>query len=70
MPFYDLKCKCGQEFNIKASISEREQKSILCPNCGNNELEAVFSKVNIIHSRKSGSSECPNLQRCGGCCNH
>lgn len=69
MPFYDLKCRnCGMTFNIMASMSERENKQIKCPSCGNNELDAVFSNVNIIKSRKSSSSECPHVHECGGCC--
>lgn len=71
MPFYDLKCKkCGEEFNTMAKMSDRENKIIKCPNCGNDELEAVFTKVNIVQSRKTNGSECPNIHKCGGCCNH
>jgi len=71
MPFYDLKCRnCGTTFNVKASIGERENNQIKCPSCGKNELDAVFSNVNIIKSRSSSSAECPNIHRCGGCCNH
>ncbi len=68
MPFYDLKCKCGEEFNIMASMSDRENKRIKCPRCGSTELEAVFTNVNIVQSKKSGASECPNYHQCGGCC--
>lgn len=70
MPFYDLKCKCGKEFNIMAKMSERDQKSIQCPECGNTELETVFKSVNIVQSRKSSGTDCPNMHKCGGCCNH
>lgn len=71
MPFYDLKCSsCGEEFNAMAKMSEREQKIIKCPKCGSNELETVYKSVNIVQSRKSGSGECPNIHKCGGCCNH
>ncbi len=71
MPFYDLKCKCGEEFNIMASMSDRENKRIKCPKCGSSDkLEAIFSKVNIVQSRKSASSECPNAHVCGGNCCH
>jgi len=71
MPFYDLKCsKCGHEFNVMAKMSERSEKLIKCPECGSNELEAVFKNVNIVQSRKSEGGECPNIHRCGGCCNH
>jgi putative FmdB family regulatory protein len=71
MPFYDLKCvKCGEEFNIMAKMSDREQKLIKCPVCANNELEAVFKNVNIVQSRKSQPAACPNINKCGGCCGH
>lgn len=71
MPFYDLKCKCGEEFNVMASMSDRENKKIKCPGCGRtDQLEAVFSKVNIVQSRKSGAGECPNAHVCGGGCCH
>lgn len=70
MPFYDLKCKCGEEFNIMAKMSEREQKLIKCHNCGSNELETVFKSVNIVQSKKSDGGECPNIHKCGGCCHH
>ena len=70
MPFYDLKCSCGEVFNIMASMSDRENKRIRCPKCGGSQLESVFTTVNIVRSAKSGSSECPNAHRCGsgGCC--
>lgn len=69
MPFYDLRCKCGYEFNIMAKMSDREQKLINCPECGSNELETVYKSVNIIQSRKD-RPECPNIHKCGGCCHH
>ena len=68
MPFYDLKCGCGEVFNTMASMSDRENKKILCPKCGSNELEAVFLNFNIIQSRKSSGNECPNSHRCGSNC--
>ncbi len=67
MPFYDLKCKCGEEFNIMASMSDRENKRIKCPKCGNTDLEAVFTNVNIVQTKKFATSRCPNYHRCGGC---
>jgi putative FmdB family regulatory protein len=71
MPFYDLRCHCGEEFNAMASMSDRENKRIKCPKCGNSDrLEAVFSKVNIVQSRKSVRNECPNAHVCGGNCRH
>ena len=71
MPFYDLKCqKCGNEFNIMAKMSERENKQISSPKCGNHELDTIFKNINIIQSRKSSGAECPNKHVCGGCCGH
>jgi len=67
MPFYDLKCtKCNHTFTKRASMSQRENKDIECPECKCNELEAVFKNVNVVHSRKD--SVCPNIDKCGGCC--
>lgn len=68
MPFYDLKCKCGEVFNVMASISDRENKRIKCPKCGGNELESVYLSVNVIHSPRKDKAQCPNMHRCGGCC--
>lgn len=70
MPFYDLKCSCGEVFNVMASMSDRENGKIKCPKCGSDKLEAVFSNVNIVRSHKSGANECPNAHICGsgGCC--
>jgi putative FmdB family regulatory protein len=72
MPFYDLRCKnCGKEFNIMAKMSEREQKLIKCPECESNELDPIFSSVNIIQSRKSADMPaCPNAHICGSHCGH
>ena len=73
MPFYDLKCKsCSEEFNIMAKMSERENRLIKCPKCGSAELESVFSNVNIVQSRKSEGTACPNAHICGSnaCCGH
>jgi len=71
MPFYDLKCRnCNEEFNVMAKMSEREQTLIKYPKCGGNEHDAIYSNVNIIHSKKSEQPACPNVHRCGGCCGH
>jgi len=70
MPFYDLKCSCGEVFNVMASMSDRENKRIRCPKCGSDQLEAVYTNVNIVRSAKSSHDECQNAHRCGsgGCC--
>jgi DNA topoisomerase-1 len=52
--------------NTKPLIEDTGAK---CPKCGDDKLEAIFSKVNIIQSRNSGAGECPNAHHCGsGCC--
>jgi putative FmdB family regulatory protein len=70
MPFYDLKCKCGEVFNKMASISDKENRRIKCPKCGSNELETVYLSVNVVKSGNSDNVRCPNIDRCGGCCPH
>lgn len=68
MPYYDLKCKkCGEIFNIKASIKQRDENLIKCTECANYDLESVYSSVNIIRSRKDTAPECPNAGSCKGC---
>ena len=75
MPFYDLKCEnCQHDFEIKASISERSENLIKCPQCGSTELAAVFKNVNVISSLNScdsceGSTVSRSAHCCsGGCC--
>ena len=68
MPYYDLKCdKCGNEFNKKASMAEKENKKILCPECGSNDLNSIFKNINIVKSTKSAPA-CPTGGCCGGSC--
>lgn len=67
MPFYDLKCtNCGNTFNIMAKMKEKEDKLIICPQCGSNELESIFTNINII-TKKTGSAESGG---CGAGCSH
>ena len=70
MPFYDLRCPaCGKEFNARASMTERAEKKIPCPECGGVELEAVFTGAPAyIKSRKNEG--CPNSHVCGAGCRH
>lgn len=68
MPFYDLECsKCKYIFNIKSKISERN--NIKCPKCNSSELNAVYTNVNIVTSKKDSKNiDCPNIHKCNGCC--
>ena len=69
MPFYDLRCPtCEKEYNIYASITEKTEKRIPCPDCGSFNLETLFKGIPAYIVR-SKMPECPNRHICGsGCC--
>ena len=51
---YDYKCEeCGNEFSVKQTLKEHEEKKVPCPRCGSektkHKLEPFFAKT----SRKS-----------------
>ena len=67
MPKYDLRCEgCNTEFNARASISEKTEKLIKCPECGGNELATVFTAPPAF---LKGEAKCPSSVSCGatGC---
>ena len=70
MPFYDLHCPvCDKDYNIYASMSDKAEKRIACPECGSHDLETVFKgSPAFIKSRKA--PECPNKHICGAGCHH
>ena len=70
MPFYDLKCpSCDKEYNISASIADKIEKRVACPDCGSFELETVYkSGPAYIKNRKN--NDCPNSHSCGTACRH
>ena len=70
MPFYDFRCECGNEFNIMARMSELENKTIECPDCGSNDLQRVYGNINLVSSLKSKEPQCPNAHICGANCVH
>ena len=68
MPFYDLSCpECDKEFNILASVKDKTEKRIPCPECGSLDLKTVYKGAPAYISAKK--SECPNQHICGsaGC---
>ena len=68
MPFYDLKCaNCGKEFNVMATITEKTEKRIPCPDCGSHELTRVYEKMNLSVGNAEVSA--PVSQGCS-CCAH
>ena len=67
MPKYDLRCEvCEAEFNVRASISEKTEKRINCPDCGGIELATVFKTPPAF---LKGETKCPSSASCGssGC---
>lgn len=65
MPFYDLSCPvCDKEFNIRASIKEKSEKRIKCPECGSFDLKTVY-KDGPAYIKSSKTQECPNRRVCG-----
>jgi len=69
MPLYDLHCTdCNRDFNIKASVADKMEKRILCPECGSNILDTIYKSVNI-QIKNDASTICPNSHICGGGCN-
>ena len=70
MPFYDLRCPyCDKEYNVSASMADKSEKRIPCPDCGSFELETVYKRSPAYIKSKS-SGECPNRHVCGGGCHH
>ena len=74
MPFYDLRCTdCDKEFNIKASIKDKTDKNIKCPECGSYNMESVFKSANFYVKgiKNDKMPECPHSKVCGsGCPRH
>lgn len=72
MPFYTFQCNaCGEQFEVKCSIAEKDSGSIVCPKCGANELDRVFAGFSIAVKGAACSAEgCPAQHTCNGCCCH
>ena len=73
MPFYDLLCKeCNQEFNIMASMAEKTDRRIPCPECGSTNMDTVYKSAPYYIKNGGGepAAACPNIQTCGAACPH
>lgn len=70
MPFYDLKCSCGTEFNVRASIAQREEKQIVCPQCGGRNLQTVFKAMQFSVKKPQKTEDCAMGHQCCGGCKH
>ncbi|OPX20629.1 MAG: hypothetical protein BZ151_02970 [Desulfobacca sp. 4484_104] len=54
MPTYEFQCqKCGAEFTLIMSMSERESGKAKCPQCGSEDVKQVLSPFMAKTSRKS-----------------
>ena len=70
MPFYDLRCsECDKEFNISASITEKSEKRIPCPECGSFKLKTIYKGAPAF-IKNTKIPECPNRRVCGNGCRH
>jgi len=70
MPNYDLRCTdCNQEYNIRASMTEKSEKRIPCPDCGSYDLETVF-KAPPAYVKGGNAASCPQRASCGSACPH
>ncbi len=44
MPTYQYRCtKCGYDFELRRSLFEKTPEKPVCPACGNEETERVYS---------------------------
>jgi len=71
MPFYDLRCNnCDEESQIKATIADKTESRIPCPECGSTDMVTVYkSAPAYIKSRGDSAQSCPGSTSCGnsGC---
>lgn len=69
-PNYDLHCtKCSSEHNIRATMTEKVEKQIFCPDCGSFEMETIF-KIPPAFVKNAGMGQCPQRGGCGERCPH
>ena len=70
MPFYDLRCACcDKEFNIMATMTDKTERRIPCPECGSNEMDTVYKSAPFyIKGSREEVPVCANRGVCGmGC---
>ena len=72
MPFYDLLCvRCDKEFNIMASMADKADRRIPCPECGSTDMETVYKSAPFyIKGGQAAAPACPNIHDCGASCPH
>ena len=71
MPFYDMRCEeCKSDIRIMATISEKQENRILCPQCGSNKLANMFKSAPGYIKSRSKTPDCANFNKCGNRCPH
>ena len=67
---YSYKCnKCNQEFEIRATLAEKEKSSsdkFKCPNCGFSEITQIIKACNFVKGSGEKDSQ-PNSCPTGTC---
>jgi putative FmdB family regulatory protein len=62
---YSYKCnQCNQEFEIRATLAEKEKLSpdkFKCPNCGSSEITQIIVSCNFVKGDSKGNQNdsCP-----------
>ena len=58
MPFYDLSCEnCDTEFTARATMAEKTERRIECPECGSTDVATVY-KAAPAYIKSAGDAEC------------
>ena len=72
MPFYDLFCEvCDREFNIMATMADKVEGRVPCPECGSTQLKTVYNAAPaFIKGGADSFPVCPNSRACGSACPH
>jgi len=71
MPFYDLYCAvCDKEFNIMATMADKTDQRIPCPECGSTKVETVYNAAPAYVKRNTNNPECPKSNVCADMCPH
>jgi len=71
MPFYTFKCNsCGRVFEVRCTIKEKENNTVVCPGCGACELDRIFEgfTVSVKGQALCGSTTACPAESGGGCC--
>ena len=71
MPFYTLQCRCcGHGFEAMASIKDRTEQRIACPDCGAFDVKTDYDSAKPnVYIKSSEHGGCPHANNgCTGCC--